>query len=157
MAQLAHLHPARAASVGSGRPLLLWIDDFAPALALYQTIFERSGFAVLTATSGAEGLRLAALHSPDVVLTDYEMPEMNGEAVAGALKHLCPGTPVVLFSGSTLVAPRTRRMFSAVCDKAGSRQQLFSTICRLLKKKPGESLQPPPLAHASHHGHRTVA
>lgn len=161
MAQIARVHfPAGKANrepAAADAPLLLWIDDFLPGLALYQAIFERHGFRVLTASSGAEGLRLAVSHCPDIVVTDYEMPGMDGEAVAIAMRHLSRGTPVVLFSGSTLVPPRVRRMVSAMCDKAGSRDQLLSTICSLLKKKPAPSLQPPPLPPASDERHRTVA
>src|SRR5207248_8262822 len=85
----------------SGRPTLLWIDDYRPGLELYRAMFEGLGFKVLTAASGEDGLKIAALTSIDIVVTDYEMPGMNGEAVATAIKAIAPRVPVVLFSGST--------------------------------------------------------
>jgi CheY-like chemotaxis protein len=139
------------------RPTLLWIDDFEPGLALYRAMFEGFGFQVLTATSGAKGIRLAAMNRVDVAVTDYEMPGMDGEAVAASIKTLNPKTPVILFSGSALVPLRARRVVDAFCDKAGSRNQLLATIHRLLHKKRTRSLQPPPVARASHQAHRTVA
>lgn len=139
------------------RPTLLWIDDYKPGLEVFRAMFESQGFKVLTAASGEEGLKLAALTSLDAVVTDYEMPGMNGEAVAAALKAMYPTIPVVLFSGSDLVSARTRRIFDAVCDKAGSREQLSSTIFRVLHKKPSRTLQPPPIAQASDERRRTVA
>lgn len=117
------------------RPTLLWIDDFEPGLALYRAMFEGFGFQVLTASSGAKGIRLAAMNRVDVAVTDYEMPGMDGEAVAASIKTLNPRTPVILFSGSTLVPLRARRVVDAFCDKAGSRNQLLTTIHRLLHKK----------------------
>jgi CheY-like chemotaxis protein len=141
----------------SGRPTLLWIDDFEPGLALYRAMFENLGFNVLTASSGEAGLKLAMLNRVDVVVTDYEMPEMNGEAVAVALKSVNPQVPVVLFSGSTLVPSRTRRVIDAYCDKAGSRDQLLATIHQMLHKKGVRSLQPAPLAWASDERQGTVA
>ena len=143
--------------VSSIRPTLLWIDDFEPGLALYQTMFENLGFRVFTASSGKAGLRLAARHCPDVVVTDYEMPEMNGEEVATSVKAINPRTPVIMFSGSTLVPERTRRVVDALCDKAGSRDQILTTIHRLLHKKHTRTLQPAPITHASDLRHRTVA
>jgi CheY-like chemotaxis protein len=139
------------------RPLLLWIDDFVAGLALYRAMFENLGFRVLTASRGSEGLELAAAHRPDIIVTDYEMPGMDGEAVALAVKTMSPATPVVMFSGSTLVPSRVRHTVDAVCDKAGSRDQLIGVIHHLLRKKRSSSLQPPPVAPASDVGHRTVA
>lgn len=153
----------RAGCVGSRKPkakaacTLLWIDDFAPGLAMYKAMFEPLGFRVLTASSGAEGVKLALSNYIDVVVTDYEMPEMNGEDVASAIKALKPGVPVLMFSGSTLISSRCHRVVDAICDKAGSRDELLGAIHRLLHKKRPPVLQPRVAAPASHHGHRTVA
>src|ERR1700726_2087879 len=83
----------------SGSPTLLWVDDFQPGLELYRAMFEDLGFKVLTAASGREGVKLAAENLIDVVVTDYEMPGMNGEAVATAVKSIKHRVPVVMFSG----------------------------------------------------------
>jgi DNA-binding NtrC family response regulator len=115
------------------------------------------GFKVLTATSGKQGIRLAAENLVDVVVTDYEMPGMNGEALAVAIKSLKPRVPVVLFSGSTLIPLSARRVIDAFCDKAGSRNQLSNTIHRVLLKKRIRTLQPPSATRASDEGRRTVA
>src|SRR5581483_10342340 len=72
----------------SNRPALLWIDDYKPGLELYRAMFERAGFKVFTASSGEQGVKLAAANHIDVVVTDYEMPGMNGEAVAAAVKEV---------------------------------------------------------------------
>lgn len=141
----------------SSRPTLLWIDDFAPGLMLYQKMFEDLGFNVLTASSGEAGIQLASENSVDVVVTDYEMPCMNGLAVAKAIKALDPCTPVVLFTGSTVLPLRSRRSVDVFCDKAAPRAKLLGSIHRLLQKKDALRLQPPRVAQASHHGHRTVA
>jgi CheY-like chemotaxis protein len=155
-----HSHSASIAKkrpVCSGRPTLLWVDDFQPGLELYKAMFEGMGFRVLTAGCGLDAVKLAAQQLIDVVVTDYEMPGMDGEAVATAVKAIRPRLPVILFSGSTLVPLRVRRVVDAFCDKAGSRNQLSSTIHRVLQKKRSRALQPPPVGRASDVGHRTVA
>lgn len=141
----------------SSHPVLLWIDDYKLGLELYSVMFERAGFKVLTACSGEQGVKLAAANHIDVVVTDYEMPGMNGEAVAAAVKEFDPELPVVLFSGSTVLSARARNLFDAFCDKAGSRIVLSSTIERMLHKRRNSFLQPHPPARASDEGHRTVA
>src|SRR5262245_40127239 len=98
---------ARPVGQTSKRPAgLLWIDDFAPALAVYKATMQARGFRVLTAISGEAGLRLAAIHPIDLVITDYEMPGMNGETVAAAVKSLNSRVPVIIFSGSTVISHR---------------------------------------------------
>jgi CheY-like chemotaxis protein len=147
----------KTAVTASSRPTLLWIDDFEPGLALYGKMFEDLGFKVLTASSGETGVHLATLNKVDVVVTDYEMPGMDGLQVANSIKALKPGTPVLLFSGSSLVPVRVRRVVDGFCDKAGSRDELLAAVHHLLHRKPSQPLQPPPVTQASDHGHRTVA
>jgi CheY-like chemotaxis protein len=142
---------------GSARPTILWIDDFEPGLTLYKRMFEDFGFKVLTANSGEAGVDLASLNHIDVVVTDYELPGMNGLEVATSMKALNPDTPVLLFSGSPLVPLRAGRVVDAFCDKAGPRGDLLAAIHCLLYAKRIRALQPPPVAHASDHGQRTVA
>ena len=141
----------------SGAPTLLWIDDFAPALELYKATMETLGFKVLTASSGEAGVKLAATKPIDLVITDYEMPGMNGEAVAATIKAMDPKMPVIIFSGNTMVSQHCRRYADAFCDKAGNRDRLLGTIQRLLYSKRISVLQPPPRVQASHHERRTVA
>lgn len=139
----------------SVRPTLLWVDDFAPALSLYKVMLEGLGFRVLTASSGRAGVRIASTNHIDLLVTDYEMPEMDGEEVAVTVKGLNPRIPVLLFSGSALVPERIKEIVDGCCDKAAPRSQLLGTIHRLLQRKDG--LQPAPLTQASDQGQRTVA
>ena len=124
---------------------------------MYKAMFEGLGWKVLTAASGEAGLMLATQNEVDLVVTDYEMPDMDGAAVAASLKAYNPQIPVMLFSGSTLVPGRARHFVDACCDKAGSRHDLLRAVHGLMAKKRSRSLQPPSLAGASDHGQRTVA
>jgi CheY-like chemotaxis protein len=147
--------PPVHATARNTKATLLWIDDFQVGLEMYRAMFERLGYRVLTASSGEMGIQMAASHQVDLVVTDYEMPGMNGEAVAFALKALKPNVPVILFSGSTTLSDRALHLVDACCDKAGSREELLAAIHFLLQKKRPAFLQPPPVAPAS--DHRTVA
>jgi len=125
---------------------LVWIDDCEPGLPVYQALAESLGFRVLTASSGKTGLELVASHRVDAVVVDYEMPVMNGEAVAKLIKSNWPDLPVILFSGSSLLPGRVKHVVDAVCDKAGSRDALLSAIQRVLV---GKDHQPPPISEVS--------
>jgi CheY-like chemotaxis protein len=139
------------------RPTLVWIDDYEPGLALYQLMFEMAGYRVLTASSGKRGIELVNQNDVDAVVVDFEMPEMNGYEVASALKRMRPDLPIVLFSGLTSIPSKVLSVVNASCDKAGSREELMSTIQAVLPKNPKSHLQPTSLPPASEQAQRTVA
>jgi CheY-like chemotaxis protein len=116
----------------SGIQTLVWIDDYKPALTLYKSMFELSGFRVLTASDGATGIELVATNRVDAVVTDYEMPGMNGEAVATLIKQSEPNLPVIMFSGSAVALKHAGHVVDAFCDKAGPRKELLAVIHKLI-------------------------
>ena len=65
-------------STGQVRGRVLVIDDQPINIRLVKLLLENSGFTVIPAMSGAEGVALAAEMSPDVVLLDMRMPGMDG-------------------------------------------------------------------------------
>ncbi len=54
------------------------MDDDKETRRLYRVLMEREGWSVLEAEDGAEGFRLARSESPDIILMDVVMPEMDG-------------------------------------------------------------------------------
>jgi CheY-like chemotaxis protein len=99
-------------------------------------MFETLGYRVLTASHGRAGLELARLPQVDAVVTDYEMPEMNGEAVVAALKKTRPSLPVVLFTGSSHIPDRLLNLVDGYCDKAESRDTLIGAIQTAMQRVP---------------------
>ena len=81
-----------------------------------KSMFERSGFNVVTAASARQGLRLATMSSFDAVLLDYHMPEMNGHEVALEIRRIRPETLLVMVSGSE-IPEETHRLVDAVIPK----------------------------------------
>ena len=65
---------------------VLVVDDSELSRALIQRMLQRQGFDVLTAADGAEGAVLALREHPDAVVTDLEMPVMDGYQLARLLK-----------------------------------------------------------------------
>ncbi|MFM6937498.1 MAG: response regulator [Aquirufa sp.] len=65
---------------------VLIIDDESSIQKLLQIILESHDFKVIQATSGLEGLKLAASHLPDVILLDLGLPDISGHDVLLQLK-----------------------------------------------------------------------
>ena len=80
---------------------VLLIDDEDDIREVAQLCLEIVGkFDVVTASSGAEGIKRAAAHQPDAILLDVMMPEMDGPTTYRGLRAN-PSTreiPVILFT-----------------------------------------------------------
>ena len=81
-------------------PLVLVVDDEPVITETLKAILNRSGIATLCANCGPDALELARVMPPDLLITDYRMPEMNGVELASCVKRIAPGCQIILFSGN---------------------------------------------------------
>ena len=75
---------------------VLAVDDEPNILRLIEVKLEMSGFEVVTARDGEEGVRIALAEKPDVVLLDLAMPKMGGYAAAQRIKAEVTPKPIIL-------------------------------------------------------------
>jgi CheY-like chemotaxis protein len=84
----------------SNRGCVLVVDD-EPTLRRGMSRQLRScGHAVVQAATGAEALEAIESSSPDVVICDIAMPEMDGVSLLRVLHDRDPDLPVILLTGS---------------------------------------------------------
>jgi chemosensory pili system protein ChpA (sensor histidine kinase/response regulator) len=69
---------ARAAAANTLAPLVLVVDDSITVRRVTQRLLKREGFRVALANDGLHALEVLAQEKPDVVLSDIEMPRMDG-------------------------------------------------------------------------------
>ena len=112
-------------------PRLLWVDDSRMLLSLYQSVFQGLGFEVLATSSPAEALQHLSSHDVDVAILDYDMPKIDGGALASMIKDQCPMLPVIIYSGSASIPQVARQWVDAVCAKAAPRGELLAMIEQL--------------------------
>jgi len=96
---------------GDDRRTILVIDDSVAVRDAIRVQLEQAGHQVVTATSGEEGLALAASVRPDAIVVDAEMPGIDGSTVVRRVR-LDPAlrrTPCLLLTGSDL-ADETRAL-----------------------------------------------
>ena len=85
------------------RLTLLIVDDVTTSRLLIQDILEPLGFKVIVAKDGQQGLQLAEIHQPDLILTDLFMPVKTGFSLITELrqsKNLAQ-IPVIAVSASS--------------------------------------------------------
>jgi CheY-like chemotaxis protein len=111
--------------------VLLCIDDNQDVLECEKAFLETFGYTVLTATSGSKGLELASLHSVDVVIVDYFMPEMNGQQFAVEMRLLQPQAPIIMLSAALDVPEQALKLVDAFIAKEDLARLLLPAIAQL--------------------------
>jgi len=82
---------------------VLVIDDDEDQRTLIKAMLDRVGHQVEEASNGAEGLRQFGKLAPHVVITDINMPGIDGHEVITALKAANAKVPVIAISGGSAV------------------------------------------------------
>ncbi|KAF1073700.1 response regulator [Methanogenium sp. MK-MG] len=79
---------------------ILYVDDEEVLLDLTKIYLERTGtFSVDTASSASEGLELIQTKAYSAIVSDYEMPGMNGIEFLQAVRKHSPALPFIIFTG----------------------------------------------------------
>ena len=77
---------------------VLVVDDDRSMASEFETLLRDGGCEVKLAADGREALRLIRDDLPDVVLTDLEMPEMDGLELVQTIRREFPALPVILMT-----------------------------------------------------------
>jgi len=79
---------------------ILYVDDEPDLLEIGKHFLERAGtFSVTVCSSAEEGFRALECQSFDAIVSDYQMPEMDGITFLKELRHRGDRTPFILFTG----------------------------------------------------------
>ncbi len=84
---------------------VLVVDDDPAQLRLLWEILSRSGYEPHPAADGIAALEKLRHNRYDLVVTDFNMPGLNGAQLAESVAELSPETPVILLTGSIDVEP----------------------------------------------------
>src|SRR5262245_19129493 len=79
-------------------PIVLVADNEVIIRELCRETLESEHLRVLTAANGHEALTLAETWVPDVLVTDVEMPRLDGFGLIRAFRRRYPGMPVIVMS-----------------------------------------------------------
>lgn len=100
----------------SGKQVLL-IDSLEDDAKQTLTTLEELGFRCLYATEGVKGIEAAQKHKPDIILMDWSIPDIDGQAVLDTLKTNkdTRTIPIIVITGSSL---SNATMCMALCENA---------------------------------------
>ena len=129
------------------RKKILVVEDNTELLKLLRLNFRAAGFAVATATNGIEALKKAHSVSPDLVLLDLVLPELDGFAVCETLRKgpTTASIPIVVLTGLNNDTARQASRRAGTCDfitKPVNPRHLVARIKELLRQPGGSSSLP---------------
>lgn len=84
---------------GSAGPPVLVVDDEPQIVRALAAVLRGAGFSVLTATTGEEALRMAALRTPSAILLDLGLPDVDGTEVCRRIREWSEA-PVIVVSAA---------------------------------------------------------
>src|SRR5215470_9448007 len=106
---------------------ILVVDDDQFFRSAVNTILRRAGFQTIQARDGLEAYEIvrAIGASIELLLTDSQMPRMDGLSLIESVRELHPKMPVLLMTGSRL---ENRPRICAVLNKPIGREALLQTV-----------------------------
>jgi two-component system cell cycle response regulator DivK len=119
---------------------ILYIEDNFDNRMLVRRVLEAEGYRVVEAEDGAQGIEWLESDTPDLVLMDINLPEIDGYEVTKRFKQLpsMARVPVIAMTANVMKGDRERTL-AAGCDgyipKPIDIDALPSQIARFLRKK----------------------
>ncbi|HZH74991.1 MAG TPA: response regulator [Archangium sp.] len=117
---------------------ILLVDDDPDLIEIYTEILEQPGHVVASAPNGQAGLELARELQPDLIITDFSMPVMDGLELCRRLREderLCAVPLIIHSSEVNLLIPRGEVFLPKPCELWA----FMALVNRLLSDEAGAS------------------
>jgi CheY-like chemotaxis protein len=87
---------------------ILVVDDEQISRDGVAEVLTDEGYEVAVAADGQEAIALLPSFQPDLVLTDLQMPGLDGIGVLNHVRSISPTTPVIIFTADTTINAKRR-------------------------------------------------
>jgi len=128
---LHYLH-CTTAPLEYGKRILI-IDDSATTSKIIEVALEKEGYVVDVAQDGTEGLKLAIMHKPDLIICDLIMPRMDGYAFLNNVKNIpaIENTKVILLTARATAEEEQKALNYGFFDFVPKPVQTIRVIARV--------------------------
>lgn len=120
---------------------ILVVDDERQITLILRTSLQSSGYLVETATNGLEAFEKFEAHTPDLIITDLSMPEMNGLELTQAIRRIAT-TPILVLSVRDSDTMKVKALDEGADDyltKPFSMNELLARVRALLRRNASPS------------------
>jgi two-component system, cell cycle response regulator DivK len=99
------------------RKRILVIEDIEDNRRIVRDLLTSAGYELIEATTGLEGVRMAAEHRPDLILMDIQLPELDGYEATRRIKAdpTCAAIPIIAVTSYALSGDEAKTR-EAGCD-----------------------------------------
>ena len=120
---------------------ILVVEDNEKNMKLFRDVLEATGYRLLEATTGEQAVELAATHSPNLVLMDIQLPDIDGVEALGRLRgnERTASIPVVALTAQAMQDDRKRFLdagFDGYISKPVDVVEFVRTVKEYLRKEP---------------------
>jgi two-component system cell cycle response regulator DivK len=117
---------------------VLIVEDNVKNMKLVRDLLKAKGYDTLEAATGQQGVDLALAHTPDLVLMDIQLPDINGIEAFERIRAdpRMAAVPVVAFTASVTPSDRkriTQAGFSGFVSKPIDLKEFLATIKRMVE------------------------
>ncbi|ANA79050.1 DNA-binding response regulator [Paenibacillus glucanolyticus] len=123
------------------RSRILIVDDDEKIISMLRRGLAFEGYDVLTASNGAEGLKVILSEEPDVVVLDVMMPQVDGFEALRRLREGGSTIPVLMLTAKDEVENRVKGLDTGADDylvKPFALEELLARVRALLRRKTGD-------------------
>ncbi len=115
---------------------ILLVDDDEAMREIGQEILKKSGYLVIVAKNGIEAIKIAHSHPQafDLVVTDFNMPSMNGKELTQQLLSILPDLQVIISTGGSPMTKEELQAWgvSALLKKPYTQKELEDVVQQVL-------------------------
>ena len=114
---------------------ILVVEDNEKGMKLFRDVLQVTGYRTLEATTGAQAVELAAEHTPDLVLMDIRLPDIDGAEALSRLRadERTASIPVLALTAQAMRGDRERFLaagFDGYISKPVNVVELLDTVRR---------------------------
>lgn len=119
------------------KKIILCVDDNEQELSVLAFMLATNGYRVLSALNAQEAIGMFAETAVDLVLSDFAMPQMNGDQLVHRLKQLAPHVPMILLGDPQKMGSDIHSADALLTKKNCTSQELLERIKTMSARKRG--------------------
>jgi CheY-like chemotaxis protein len=119
------------------KKVILCVDDNEQELSVLKFMLATNGYRVLSASTGQEAIGIFAETAVDLVLTDFAMPQMNGNQLVSRLKQIAGHIPMIMLGDPHKMGGEIYAADALLAKKNCSAQELLERIKVMSARKRG--------------------
>lgn len=119
------------------KKIILCVDDNEQELSVLKFMLATNGYKVVSAATGQEAIGVFAAMQVDLVLADFNMPQMNGGQLVSRLKRIAAHVPMILLGDPQATGGEIHVADAMLAKKNCSSHELLERIKVMSARKRG--------------------